>query len=271
MKLKYPYMNEAGEGGAGGGGAAPEGERGLMAEHLSGQEPQAEPQDAQPNPLQFEERPEWLDEQFYDHETKSVRLESMAKSYKDFRKMARENDAKKGVPEKPDEYTITAPDGFTIDDSDPIIAKTKEVALQHGVSKEGYDAIMSAVMADVADKDANSDLDLAREKEKLGPNADKLIADLANNFDRMVDIGLFGEQDREAAIKVAGTADGVKMFNKLFNHYQQRPGIPVHTAVPEGKLSKQELDMMVGSEEYNTNPAFREKVRKGYEALYGKQ
>jgi hypothetical protein len=274
----YKYMDEAGADGAAAGGSGDKEAAGggLMAEHKANNPPAegAAPADAGKEEnvggVQYDAKPEWLDPQFYDEETGKVDIQAMQKSQRDFRNKTREGkDDEPVIPTEAKEYKFDHADSLNLDENDPLIAHAQESALKYGMSQEAYAGFMGDMMAKMGEINGTAEIDATAEKEKLGPNHERVIQDLSDQLDKMVDIGLFGEADYDAAVNLAATADGVVMLNKLFTHYQQRPGIPVKTAVPEGAMSKAELDSMVGTDEYNSDPAVRAKVKAGYERLYG--
>lgn len=263
------YM-EAAEGDKGGGAEA----SGLMAEHKASQaaaEPGQEPGGEQQTGTRYDSKPDWMDPQFYNDETGMVDVENMQKSQRDFRTQAKKNDEASGVPETAIEYEFDHADSLQLDADDPLVKHAQEAALKFGLSKEAYAGFMGEMMAKIGDMNGTAEIDAQAEREALGPNHERVLQDLSDKIDKFVDIGLFGEADYDAAIDVAASAPGVRMLNKLIDHYQNRPTIPVNTTVPEGQQSKDELDAIVGTKEYNENPAIRAKIKAGYEKLYGKK
>jgi len=246
---------------------------GMLAEHRAAQQaetldPSLDQQDV--GGVQYDSKPDWLDPQFYNEETGQVDLQGLQKSQRDFRNKTRQNDDAQGVPEDVNEYSFDHADSLQLDDNDPLVAASKEAALKYGLSKEAYAGFMGEMMSEIGNLNGTAEIDAQSEREKLGANHERVLQDLSDSIDGLVDIGLLGEQDYNAALDVAATADGVRLLNKIIGHYQSKPSIPMSTAVPEGMMSKDELDAAVGSERYNNEPAFRAKIKQGYEKLYGR-
>ena len=82
--------------------------------------------------------------------------------------------------------------------------------------------------------------------------------------------GVWGEDDFDEFRIMAGTAQGMRALQKVRRYYGDQ-AIPINVAQPEGAPSKEELQAMVGSPEYSTNPAYRQKVEKLFEQVYGGQ
>ena len=274
MFLTHIKMEEAGAEEGGGGGGEPEGGKpgGLMSEHKEQQAAAASEKGSDEKSVagvQYDSIPDWLDPQFFDEETGKVDVQAMQKSQRDFRQKTREKDEESGVPEDAKEYKFDHADALELSADDPLIIQAQESALKFGLSQEAYAGFMGEMMAKIGELNGTAEIDAQAEKEKLGPNHERVIADLSDKIDGLVNIGLFGEADYNAAIAVSENAEGVKMLNKLIDHYQMKPNIPTNTSIEEGMMSKDELDAMVGTEEYNKSPAVRAKVKKGYERLYG--
>ena len=82
--------------------------------------------------------------------------------------------------------------------------------------------------------------------------------------------GVWSEGDFEEFKIMGGTAQGLKTLQKVRSYYGDRP-IPVDMTPVDGAPSKEELNAMVGKTEYQTDPAFRAKVERMFEQVYGTQ
>lgn len=269
-----PVHMEAAEADAGGGAEDSATGKGVMAEHKAAAEaasPEAGSDEQSVAGVHFDSLPEWMDPQFYNEDTGMVDTQAMQKSQRDFRTQAKKNDEASGVPETAKEYTFDHADGLQLADDDPLIAKSQEAALKYGISTEAYAGFMQDMIAEMGEIQGTAEIDAQAELEKLGPNHERVMQDLSDELDQFVEIGLFGEADYNAAIDVSATAEGVKMLGKLIGHFKNKPTIPLNTTAPEGMMSKAELDAMVGTKEYNENPAVRAKVKDGYQKLFGKK
>lgn len=85
----------------------------------------------------------------------------------------------------------------------------------------------------------------------------------------MVQKGIWGQDEFNEFTRWGDTAKGIKALQKLRETYEGR--VPTETLKqdPEGSMSKEELDAMVANPEYRKNPAYRAKVEKLFEKMYG--
>ena len=66
---------------------------------------------------------------------------------------------------------------------------------------------------------------------------------------------------------MGGTAKGIAALEKLRGAYEGR--IPTESAPIDGAPSKDELYQMVGDPKYKTDPAYRAKVERMFQAVFG--
>ena len=69
---------------------------------------------------------------------------------------------------------------------------------------------------------------------------------------------------------MGGTAQGLKALQKVRSYYGDKV-IPVDLGPMDGMPSKDELMAMVGKPEYNSDPAYRNKVERLFEQAFGTQ
>ncbi len=112
-------------------------------------------------------------------------------------------------------------------------------------------------------------VNLAEEKKALGPNADARINGMVKWASGLVNKGIWGKDDFEEFKYMGGTAKGIAALEKLRASYEGR--VPLESAPVEGALSKEELYAMVGDPKYQTDPGFRKKVERMFEANFGSQ
>lgn len=67
---------------------------------------------------------------------------------------------------------------------------------------------------------------------------------------------------------MGGTADGLRALQKIRSYYGDQT-VPVDVSTIEDGPSKEELMSMVGRPEYQSDPAYRAKVEKMFEKMYG--
>jgi hypothetical protein len=108
------------------------------------------------------------------------------------------------------------------------------------------------------------------EYKKLGNNADATIKSMTDWAQGLVRKGVWSEADFEEFKIMGGTAQGIRALQKVRSYYGDKP-IPVDVGPIDGAPSKEELMAMVGKPEYNSDPAYRAKVEKMFEQVYGSQ
>ena len=83
----------------------------------------------------------------------------------------------------------------------------------------------------------------------------------------LVHKGVWGKDDFEEFKVMGGTAKGIAALEKIRSAYEGR--VPTDSAPVGNAPSKTELYAMVGDPKYNTDPAYREKVEKMFQASFG--
>jgi len=115
-----------------------------------------------------------------------------------------------------------------------------------------------------------AEISYKEEYEKLGNNADQTIKSMTDWASGLVRKGVWSDADFEEFKIMGGTAQGLRALQKVRSYYGDKP-IPVEVGPIDGAPSKEELVAMVGKPEYNTDPAYRAKVEKMFEQVYGTQ
>jgi len=213
------------------------------------------------------ERPEYIKEQFWDAEKGEPNLEALAKSQADFERMAR---SKRGdVPSNSNDYEFKPKDGVELDESDEgFIAKTKEIAMANGLTKEAYQGFMEALTDTIAESGAEA-FDAQAEMKKLGKNAGEIINAVTTWADNLVNVGLLSDNERQALNAMGATPDGIATLNKIRTHYTRTNEIPMQINSNDGAMSKEEYYSAVGSEKYSSDPAYRRKIQDQARRIFG--
>jgi hypothetical protein len=108
-------------------------------------------------------------------------------------------------------------------------------------------------------------VDPAVEMKKLGPNANAVIDGMVGWARNLVQKGVWGKDDFEEFKIMGGTAGGIRALMKLRESYEGR--IPIETAPMEGAPSLDELRQMVGDPRYKSDPVYRQKVERLFQAV----
>jgi hypothetical protein len=84
----------------------------------------------------------------------------------------------------------------------------------------------------------------------------------------LVNKGVWGQDDFDEFKIMGGTAQGIRALQKIRSYYGDK-AIPVDVGNVDGAPSKEELQSMISKPEYQSDPAYRAKVEKMFEAVYG--
>lgn len=234
------------------------------------------------------ERPEGLDAQFWDEEAGNFKgndLFEEMKKQKDIALGLRQK-LSKGVPaseapESADGYQLDAEKiaeelGHEIPENDVGLNIFKKVAFENGLSPEKFQSIFTGYMKEaLANEEMNptqeSQIDheeyQRQEIEKLGKEGPQTIRAIANWKQQMVYDGILDENDSEALESMGTNAAQIRVLMKLRS-------MNGHIAMPDmgqsidGMPSQQEIDKIMASPEYETDPVLQKKVNDYFEKKY---
>jgi len=207
------------------------------------------------------ERPDYIPEKFWGDD--GPELEKLAKSYTEL-----ETQFKQGKHKAPKEYNTEVFSDKNLPMDDPTVKTFHDWSLKHGITQGAYDELAQGVLSIT---EANTeDTKFAREQElkKLGPNADQLVSGIRDFAKGLVRKGVLGADDMNEFQAMAGTADGIKVLNKIRRYYGEQT-IPTQSVDIEGQPSGDELNSMIADPRYLTDPAYRSRVEKAFEKAYG--
>jgi len=172
-------------------------------------------------------RPENIPEQFWDPVTNQPRVEALLKSWKDLRGKVSQGIG--NAPESPDSYAFPQIEGLTaemIQPDDPLWKQVRESAHKAGVTQQQLEAIVAPYLQDTLGRmkqqpAASPEEDAAArqaartaELQKLGPNGDLMVKDIAGWINGLQSRGSLTETEAKALMQ-AGNADGVRALAKL--------------------------------------------------------
>lgn len=208
------------------------------------------------------ERPDWWPENFWKKDESEPDLEAIAKSWGDLRKQISQGKHKAPADGN---YDVSA--FKDIPAEDPVRNHVISWAKEYGVSQAALDTLVGKVVEMGFEAQETSSVNLSQEKKALGPNADARINGMVKWASGLVNKGIWGKDDFEEFKYMGGTAKGISALEKLRNAYEGR--VPTNSAPIDGAPSKEELYAMVGDPKYNTDPAYRAKVERMFQANFG--
>jgi hypothetical protein len=222
---------------------------------ISHLETDAAPQDAAET--QEPERPEWLPEKFKTGE-------DLAGAYAELQKKFSQ-----GKHKAPENYDTSVFEEAGIGDDDPLYNVYRDWAKENGISQAAFEGLASTFIGMATEEADAGEISFKEEYEKLGPNADLTIKSMTDWASGLVRKGVWSDDDFEEFKIMGGTAQGLRALQKIRSYYGDKP-VPIDVSPTSDAPSKDELMAMVGNPEYQTNPAYRAKVEKMFENVFGK-
>lgn len=203
-------------------------------------------------------RPEWLPEKFKTGE-------DLAGAYAELQKKFSQ-----GKHKAPENYDTSIFEDAGVSDDDPLYNVYRDWAKENGVSQSAFDQLAGTFIQMAQGAHQEAEISYKEEYEKLGQNADVTIKSMTDWASSLVRKGVWSEADFEEFKVMGGTAQGLKALQKVRSYYGDKV-IPVDVGPMDGMPSKDELMAMVGKPEYNSDPAYRNKVERLFEQAFGTQ
>ena len=204
------------------------------------------------------ERPEWLPEKF-------KTAEDLASAYSELQKKFSQ-----GKHKAPEDYDTSIFEEAGIGDDDPLYNVYRDWAKENGVSQDAFEQLAGTFIQMAQGESQQAEISYKEEYEKLGPNADVTIKSMTDWASSLVRKGVWSDADFEEFKIMGGTAQGLRALQKIRSYYGDKP-VPIDVAPTSDAPSKDELMAMVAKPEYQTDPAFRAKVERMFENVYGGQ
>tara|TARA_E500000318_G_C3538244_1_gene203558 strand:+ start:178 stop:975 length:798 start_codon:yes stop_codon:yes gene_type:complete len=210
------------------------------------------------------ERPDWYPEKFWNSDD-GPDIENLVKSYTELQKKFSQ-----GKHKAPDQYDTSMFADANIPDDDELFNTYRDWAKENGISQDAFETLASKFIDMAGDEAQQAQISYEEEHKKLGNNADAVIKSMTDWASGLVRKGVWGEDDFEEFKIMGGTAQGLRALQKVRSYYGDQ-SIPIDVGQPEGAPSKEELQSMVAKPEYQSDPAYRAKVEKMFEQVYGSQ
>lgn len=237
------------------------------------------------------QRPEDLPEEFWNKDTGNFKSNELFEEYK------KEKDKSLGLrqklskgqpvpPENPEAYQLDVSKmseeiGVEIPDDDPGVNIFRKVAFENGLDQEKFENIFKGYMKEAvnskdfqemsqqsqesSEEDQNAYID--EEMKKLGDNAQGQIQGIKTWNQQLFYDGVLSKDDFETAQNMGMSAREIRVINA----YRQAAGnmtIP-DTSIPiDGAPSEQEIQKMISSPEYESDPVLQKKVTDYYQQKF---
>lgn len=235
-------------------------------ETISHIDPNTQPAEAQADSDTDEpiDRPEWYPEKFW-NDNDGPDIENLVKSYNELQKKFSQ-----GKHKAPDDYDTSMFADANIPEDDELFNTYRDWAKENGISQDAFEQLAGKFIEMAGSEAEMAQTSYQEEYKRLGNNADAVIKSMTDWASGLVRKGVWGEDDFEEFKIMGGTAQGLRALQKIRSYYGDQ-AIPVDVGQPEGAPSKDELQSMVAKPEYQSDPAYRAKVEKMFEQVYGSQ
>jgi len=114
----------------------------------------------------------------------------------------------------------------------------------------------------------NVEVDVQREMDKLGKNADKVIQAMSQWLGKLQNSGVLTSEETEALANAAQSADVIRAYNKLREISGER-SIPAIDIQESGAMTKADLDAMVGDPRYGKDMRYTQQVEQKFMEFFG--
>jgi hypothetical protein len=210
---------------------------------------------------QAELRPEGVPDKFWDQENTTVRVQAMAKSYQELERKLGASESTR-APESATDYQVTIdgkPYDTDVDANERLHAAGLSQDQVQTVYELANEKLMTALNAMAGDMEANSEGQ--RLKEHFGSD------DKWNAARRQ--IAAWGRENFSDDVfeVLSNTYEGVLTMQRMMT--SKEPGLGKASSIGPGP-SENDLKSMMGDPRYwrDNDPAFIERVRNGFRALY---
>ena len=209
-------------------------------------------------------RPDWLQEQFWDDKKNEIKTETLATSYAELRKQFNQ-----GQHKAPDgDYDVAAVLEAGVEADDPLLTGFSQWAKEYGISQHAFSQLAELYVANGLQGVEETQRTVAEEKSMLGPKAEERIDAVAKYVARLHSRGVLTDAEYSEARLMAGSAQGVKVMEKLQRFYGEQQA-PIQTQTDHDRPSREELSAMVGDPKYKTDAAYRARVQREFDREYG--
>jgi len=214
-----------------------------------------------PTPDDPLERPDFWPENFWKKDSNEPDLEGIAKSWSDLRKQISQGKHKAPADGK---YDLKA---FGEEADTNAIATTLSTwAKENNLSQAAFDDLANNLQTQAREIMQGDMVDPAVEMKQLGPNGGAIVNGMVDWARGLVNKGVWSKDDFEEFKIMGGTARGITALMKVREAYEGR--VPTQSAPLEGAPSKDELYQMVNDPRYKSDPGYRTKVEKMFQASF---
>lgn len=216
-------------------------------------------------------KPEGLADQFWDAGKGELKVDDLIKSQADLRKKVSEKPGDRKAPEKFTDYQLTLPDTMDkikIEADDPVLAAFAKSCHDEGLSQDNFQKIAMSAMEIIA-ANIPDPVDYEKEFGKLGKNGKDIVRGLKTWVDGFANSGAITKASRDILMsRIGSDASGVRALIEL-REATGEGKIPAGGGGGSGAMTAEEYYAAVGSKQYDESAAYRNKIDKIGERLFG--
>jgi hypothetical protein len=208
-------------------------------------------------------RPEGLEDKFWDKKS-GVKSEDLSMAYKELR-----DHISKGQHKAPKDGKYDNKVFENLEPNHPTVPIYNEWAKKHGISQLAFNELAQKVINESNLDVEQEKINIEKEIEKLGPNAQDRIKANGQWFNGLKNKGIFTEAEEDIFKIAAADATGQRFIEKVRNMIGDQ--VP-HKLEPTGEelQSLEDIKAQIGSKQYKEDPAFRAKVYASLKRATGK-
>lgn len=230
--------------------------------HLVSDDLDAAPADPAPA---VADRPDNIPSQFWNTKAGTVEVDKLAKAYSDLR--AKMDSGKHKAP-KDGKYDFSSV--AEIPEGDDALAGFVDIAREEGISQAAAERLVRFYLDQQGALDEEIKYRRSEEMQKLGRNADKIIASTESWLTKMQSSGVINANELNALAGASNNALVVTALNKIRRSYNERD-VPSITAVEPAAVDMDTIHSMMADPKYGRDMAYTRKVENMVYEMHGER
>ncbi len=222
--------------------------------HMEGDEPAAEPA----------EKPEYVDDQFWNAEKGELDAEKLSTSYKELRaKMSA------GKHKAPADGKYSTEEFGDLDAEDPVLADFLDIAQDEGFSQDQFERLTKFYLESQGALEEEIKYRKDDEIGKLGRNAEKIIGSMDAWLQKFGTAGTLNNEELEAIANASNNATFINAMNKIRRSYGEADIPPASASMDVGATTLDEIQEMMADPRYGEDMAYTSRIEKKVYELHG--
>ena len=177
-----------------------------------------------------------------------------------------------GKHKAPKEYNTEVLTEAGYESNDPVVSTYLDWAQKYGVNQAAFDELASSITGMAGEEANQTQMDVAKEREALGPNADAILKSNINWADGLERKGIISDAERQELNYWGGTAVGQRLMQKVRSLTGDMSKIPI-AEVTEAGVSEEDFKASMRSKmadsRYGSDAKFTRDVELEYQRRYG--